>query len=34
LKPLLTQGRRGLNPGMTGADDDDRGQQGAFTFRA
>ena len=28
VKPLLAQGRRGLNPGMAGADDDDRGQDG------
>ena len=26
VKPLLAQGRRGLNSGMAGADDDDRGQ--------
>ena len=26
VKPLFAQGRRGLNPGMAGADDDDRGQ--------
>ena len=29
VKPLLAQGRRGLNPGVAGADDDDRGQRHA-----
>ena len=30
VKPLFAQRRRGLNPGVAGADDDDRGQGHAF----
>ena len=32
VKPLFAQGRRGLNPGVAGADDDDRGQGMASSF--